>query len=133
MTGHIHAAQMLQYAQDAAETDEPWLRWQAKRFNTGWTPLHEHPVWALHYEYRRKPRTIRIGEFDVPEPLHEAVPDQADYWLAEIAYGQARARECCNFTPSTCLMHIASGVAHLTREAAELHARALLSLTQVQP
>ena len=30
MTAHKHAALMLQYAQDAAETDKPWKRWEVK-------------------------------------------------------------------------------------------------------
>ena len=28
MTAHKHAALMLQYAQDAMETDRPWERWE---------------------------------------------------------------------------------------------------------
>ncbi len=30
MTGHVHAASMELYAQDAKETEAPWGRWQHK-------------------------------------------------------------------------------------------------------
>ena len=33
MTAHKHANLMLQYAQDAMETDKPWERWEVKAPN----------------------------------------------------------------------------------------------------
>lgn len=127
---HPHAALMLQYAQDAAETAEPWLRWECKPSGCdSWRPLR-HPGWITSCEYRRKPRTIRIGEFDVPEPWRQPLDQGADYWLVDLVQGTAGVMECSNFTPSTALTHVALGLVHLTREAAEQHARALLSFTE---
>ena len=51
---HKHAALMLLYAQDAAETDRPWERWQA-RCEQGWFALDDNPDWCGWWEYRRKP------------------------------------------------------------------------------
>ena len=42
MDKHIHADLMLQYAQDAQETDKPWERWEVYGKITGrWIPLSE--------------------------------------------------------------------------------------------
>lgn len=74
MTGHIHAAMMLQYAKDAAETDTPWERWQCAIVTyhsdyRQWLQCVCHPEWQLHMAYRRRPRTVRIGYRDVPESM----------------------------------------------------------------
>ena len=57
---HPHAASMLLYAQDAAETDKPWERWEFKS-DMGFHMCLKHPEWNEHFEYRRKPRTITIN------------------------------------------------------------------------
>ena len=53
MTGYIHAEVMRQYAEDAAETDRPWERWE---FNGDgrWFPMTCHPFWTALCSYRRK-------------------------------------------------------------------------------
>lgn len=129
-TAHPHAASMALYAQDAAETSEPWLRWEYTDAEHPWRTMGGHPGWILDTKYRRKPRTIRIGEFDVPEPWCQPLEKGAHYWLVGINDGEAGAIECTNFTPSTGLKHVKAGLVHLTREAAEQHARALLSFTE---
>jgi len=56
MIGHEHAWQMLQYAEDAAKTSEPWKLWEACRIDeSSWSSLDAHPLWANNYKYRRKP------------------------------------------------------------------------------
>lgn len=70
MTAHKHAALMLQYAQDAAETDKPWERWEWKG-GIGWYPLASEFAFSIHYEYRRKPSTLTYT-VTIPEPLREA-------------------------------------------------------------
>lgn len=57
---HPHADLMLQYAQDAMTTDEPWDLWEVKD-GLGWYHCVANPVWVAHYEYRRKaekPKTV---------------------------------------------------------------------------
>jgi hypothetical protein len=68
MSAHKHAALMLQYAQDAAETETPWERWEWRRGH-GWIDMTGSPLWVNEYEYRRKPRTININGLEVPEPM----------------------------------------------------------------
>lgn len=58
MTAHKHAALMLQYAQDALETDKPWERWQFRPDGVAvWCDFDGHfrPTWGDGTEYRRKP------------------------------------------------------------------------------
>lgn len=83
MTPHIHAASALLYAHDMQETDEPWLRWEYKgRVRENWHTLTTHPVWAEHFEYRRKPTTIKVPAVELPEPLRvEPKEGQAYYTI----------------------------------------------------
>ncbi len=82
MTAHKHAALMLQYAQDAAETDAPWERWEWKG-EREWNPLASEFAFSIHYEYRRKPRGTLTYSVTIPEPLREAPEVDKTYWLAE--------------------------------------------------
>ena len=70
MTAHKHAALMAQYAQDAAETDRPWERWQVYIMG-GWRNWDIPFTFYPESEYRRKPRTININGYEVPEPVRK--------------------------------------------------------------
>lgn len=86
MTAHKHAALMLQYAQDAAETDKPHERWEFRHISEQgkWKPFTStHPIWLLDHEYRRKPRTMTYT-VTVPEPLRKEPERGAEYWLAAL-------------------------------------------------
>ena len=84
MTAHKHAARMLQYAQDAAETDKPWERWQIRPEGgtEGWHDCSGRLCFSERCEYRRKPRTLTYS-VTMPEPLREAPEVGKTYWLAE--------------------------------------------------
>ena len=62
---------MRLYAEDAAETDKPWERWE---FGSGdhWVSLANQPGWMTEYEYRRIPQPIKVeGWVNVyPSPSH---------------------------------------------------------------
>ena len=90
MTAHKHAALMLQYAQDALETDKPWERWEWKG-GRGWYPLASEFAFSIHYEYRRKPRTMTYT-VTIPEPLRKAPETGSWYWLAETAIDDFTSR-----------------------------------------
>ena len=86
MTAHKHAALMLQYAQDATETDKPWERWEYKidGCNGEWlSVLNTHPDWNVNFEYRRKPQVIRVGRHEFPKPITEAPEEGTVYWTIE--------------------------------------------------
>ena len=57
MNAHIHAENMMLYAEDAAETAKPWELWEFISFGMeDWQPLDSNPNWGFATEYRRKKR-----------------------------------------------------------------------------
>ena len=59
MTRHIHADLMMQYAQDALETDKPWERWEIAEADSNcptWRSPDSALAWWPAYQYRRKPK-----------------------------------------------------------------------------
>ena len=54
---HPHAELMKQYAEDAAETDRPWERWQVSVCGEwSWRDCKDQPSWRPEHQYRRKPQ-----------------------------------------------------------------------------
>lgn len=122
---------MLQYAQDAAETETPWKRWQTKDTDSeNWRNIFNHPNWYDHYEYRRKPRVIVINGIEVPEPMRNAPENGSIYFFPRIDVGDKYAFSTQWSGDYIDEMRLKSGICHSTREAAELHAKALLSFTK---
>jgi hypothetical protein len=121
---------MLQYAQDAAETDKPWLRWQRLRDTCAeWVEMTQHPAWVERYEYRRKPRVIVINGIEVPEPLREKPEVGAEYYTVSLDDETGYSKKRCHNDRLDDLW-LKSGLIHITSEAAKLHAKALLSFTK---
>ena len=84
MTAHKHAALMLQYAQDALETDKPWERWQFRSLNTEvWLDCASGTGFSDLCEYRRKPKTLTYT-VTIPEPLREAPQLDTEYYLVSL-------------------------------------------------
>jgi len=88
---HPHAELMLQYAQDAMETDKPWERWEYLDISGEWMPFYYHrmdnqpsPAWQSNIQYRRKSKTIRVNGFDVPEPMMEKPTTNQRYFVPSI-------------------------------------------------
>ena len=81
-------------------------------------------------KYRIKPKTIRIGEYDVPEPMREMPARDTDYYIACITTSGLHgvATWVCDAQD---IEWFNLGVVHSTKDAAVLHAKALLSLTEV--
>jgi len=80
------------------------------------------------YDYRIKPRTIMIGDIEVPEPMFEVInkgdsyftPSVTSDWLYnyETWSGDSYDEKC-----------MSRGLAHGNKEAAITHAKALIALT----
>lgn len=126
MTAHKHAALMLQYAQDAAETDKPWERWEWRDVNTDqFITCNQHPSWSLNGGFRRKPQVIRVGRHTFPRPIRER-PRKGDvYWYVGMSQGE-------HYVCSTYWQHydedygrLNKSVCHLTEAAAQAHADTL--------
>jgi len=82
--------------------------------------------------YRIKPRTVRIGDIDVPEPLREMPADGTTVWWPDFCVagdnmvGEADVDGLIRAVLPTLLNR---GLLHPTREAAAAHAAALVALT----
>jgi len=88
------------------------------------------PQWAFGTKYRIKPKTIKIGKFDIPEPTRTKLAPGEKYWLPYPA----------GYSTTTSVTRIWSnimfdeemllrGLIHTTEQAAIEHAHALISLT----
>lgn len=95
---------------------------------TGGWGTKELPGFAKAGKYRIKPRTIRIGEYDVPEPCREPLEKGDLYWLAALdeespllGYTWREGR--------IDTIWLSRGIIHRTQEAADIHSKALISLT----
>ena len=126
MTAHKHAALMLQYAQDAAETDRPWERWEFEVKSDVWCNLSEHPAWLENKNYRRKPQVIRVGRHEFPKPIKEAPEEGTVYWTIEVdgwnGFYVEHYKWLQNGEDESC---IRQGLIHLTEAAAQTHADVL--------
>ncbi|MFC2353130.1 hypothetical protein [Eikenella halliae] len=125
MTAHKHAALMLQYAQDAAETDSPWERWEFEVKSGVWCNLSEHPAWLEHKEYRRKPQVIRVGRHEFPKPIAFTPPKDTIYWITRLRPEGYTASDLIWGDDKVDFDLLKSCVVHLSREAAQAHADVL--------
>ena len=128
MAKHIHADLMLQYAQDAMETDKPWERWEL--FDDGWYGLTNHPVWHFNTEYRRKPKmlSVTLANSEVvswPEPVRENLKHQEQYFVPS-----QDGHAICDrwFGTDGDIAKLAAGLVHLDPKAAAQHAAAFLKI-----
>jgi hypothetical protein len=127
---HKHAENMIAYAQDAMETECPMERWEFKHVELSeWRDCTSTPTWRYDCEYRRKPRTININGFEVPKPVREPLQNGKRFYVADI-FCQEKYWESTWRGYDLHLRALREGIIHLTREAAELHAKALLSFTE---
>ena len=74
--------------------------------------------------YRIAPKTRRIAEFDVPYGLTDAPAKGSPVWVVDMMSGVWFGA----FSPLEHSHYLAYGLLHSTREAAELHVKALRSL-----
>lgn len=111
---------------------------QVSRLNGPWTD--DSPYWVLEYikngqppeNFRIKPKTININGHEVPEPVREPLENGQSYFRAAPwnwrPYG---AIESVWYGNDSDILWLSRGLIHLTAEAAEAHAKALLSFTQL--
>ena len=146
MTAHKHAALMLQYAQDAAESVTPWEMWEYKLHGEPWFPCENHPTWSenIRYrrkpqlielsknpswfedrKYRRKPQVIRVGRHEFPKPISKAPLSGITYYLIKTGNRCFEVDTCAWVNDRLDNMQLESGRIHLTYEAAQTHANVL--------
>ena len=126
MTKHKHAALMLQYAKDWAETDEPWKRWEVTSHRDEWVALCGHPYWKEESEYRRKPRTLTYT-ITIPEPLREA-PEVGEVFYVPAIYAQYFCNAYKWSGCTTDIRFLERGMCFTTKEDAIAAAKAMLPI-----
>jgi len=120
---------MMQYAQDALETETPWERWEFKAKMEKWLSCGYQIIWQPEWEYRRKPKKININGFDVPEPMREAPAVGAICYF--VTFTNENHIDSFTWDGNTFDMALLkSGVCHLMKDDAEIHGEALISLTE---
>lgn len=125
MSKHIHAESMLQYAQDAMETDKPSLRWQYN-LGAGWISYcGGSPSWETDYQYRRKPQTVTISGFEVPAPLKAF---KAEYYYVESPACRELYWEAKKGDSKLDSCRLERGIAHSTKEGAIASCKARLGI-----
>lgn len=128
---HIHANSMKMYSEDAMETDEPWELWEYNNdTQERWYKMSSHPGWYKDFKYRRKQKTIKIGEFDVPEPVRNPLDKGETYYIADTSDDDPARMHWINDAIEHTWLN--DGIIHLTKENAITHRDALLSFTKIR-
>ena len=78
------------------------------------------------------PKTININGFEVPEPERKPLKKGMHYWVPNIYRKEDQADRNTWTSPESDGRILDLNLIHLTKEAAELHAKALLSFTQLK-
>ena len=128
MTAHKHAALMLQYAQDALETDKPWERWEFAASGNKFESLSNHPYWYEEYEYRRKPRTLTYT-VTMPEPMRGA-PEVGSIFYAPAPLSEGLTSVCGWYGDDVDYRLLKRGLCFATKEDAIAAAKAMMPIKQ---
>lgn len=126
---HVHYKEMMQYAEDAAISETPWDNWEYACTGQAdnWRPTTGAPSWSHHNIYRRKPKTIKVNGFDVPEPCKVALDNDKRYYFP--AFQNSDLCDWYDWEGDNNDYYMLSvGIVHLTPEAAIIHAKAMLGI-----
>ena len=128
---HKHAELMMQYAQDAMETDKPWELWEYSHASSnGWRNLDKMPSWRIGNDYRRKPKMISVtlmnGEVVSWPAPHRTELEYGDSYFYVGVDGSVvvESWDCIAWDSDI----LSNGWLHLTKEAAEQHSHALFKI-----
>lgn len=125
---HVHAHLMSLYAEDAMKHDQPWYLWEYSGDNQTWYPCPSHPGWSSDHHYRRKPRTVKIGEYEVPEPHKVALQRGQEYFVPNVSTAGTTHRVWYDDPRDTHALE--SNLVHLDIRAAAIHAKALAKVSK---
>ncbi|CDM90428.1 hypothetical protein [Xenorhabdus bovienii] len=130
MSKHIHADLITEYARLSHLTDRPWEYFEVLHDDADrWCSLAGEFYFDPDKEYRLKPRTIRIGSVDVPEPVREPLEEGQDYYFLDLG-GESYYDETFWLGDLDDVDRLNRCLIHLDRESAVMHAKALISLTE---
>ena len=126
---HVHAGLMLEYAKEAMRSDTPW---DAFEYLLGdrWVQCSDDVSWEKEIKYRKKPKTVNINGYEVPEPLRVQPADGTVCYYPDTLYVAVEKTTYRNADGSFHTPVLKAGLLHLSSEAAKLHLEALLSFTK---
>lgn len=123
---HKHAALIQQWLDDGS------LEVEGKNGLGKWvTVCNDQVNWNEAYEYRFKPKMVKCGDLEFPEPMRVA-PEARNEFYMPCCTSQRQVVGAIWIGDKNDLMALARGLAHSTQAAAEAHARALIALTEVK-
>lgn len=124
---HKHAENMALYAQDAAETNTPWKRWELSEIDDKgrWYPCTTHPAWNEDTQYRRKKSVIKVGRFEFPKPMTHAPKEGIDYFYLDFGDNGFVVGSSSWAGDDFDMKNIAMNVSHLSHKDAQTHADVL--------
>ncbi|MDC9582772.1 hypothetical protein PSI15_14560 [Xenorhabdus sp. PR6a] len=138
MSKHPHADLMMKAA-EIAQTNAKWWEWFQRfdcHYTEGdvtkelWVDIHESFDFDPDEEYKFREKVIIIGNIDVPEPEREQLGHGKVYYYPILGF-DSLLYECSEWygLPYD-EIRLKRGLIHLDRESAELHAKALIALTE---
>lgn len=101
------------------------------RFKGAQTWVDSMPDWecfAASQEYRIKPLTIKIGDFDVPGPMRVEPNAGDEYFVVEALSDTPAASQIWHGMDCE-KRWLSMGLCHKSKESAIAHAKAIISLT----
>ena len=128
---YVHADLLMEYALAAQTSETPWenFEWR-KSENDDWRPATDVTMFYLFYptlQYRLKPKTIKIGDIDVPAPEKQPPMQSQQFWITSLNPNECKSDLWMNdFKPHTDLLKF--GCVHLSEENAKIHSNALAKL-----
>ncbi|MGE1855044.1 hypothetical protein ACMFGU_12795 [Morganella morganii] len=130
MSGHPHADLMAKAA-EIAKTDQYWQRHFEEKFHSTdkWNPMSD-VFFQTHREYRLKPTTITINNFEVPTPLLVAPNINEKVWMISFSHA-ALVRQISWSGESWQLRQLFHGFIHSNEVGCLMHAEALISPTKL--
>lgn len=126
-----HYKEAAIYAKQMAEMDEPWKLWQWKSPMGGWNNFNDHFAFNDCYEYRQITKTIKIGSFDVLEPMREKPEIGTEYFTVDLTREDGCGKSEWNDDHYD-NRWLTLGICHLTREDCIAHAKALFSFSEIK-
>lgn len=98
-------------------------RWKQVEFSHNW-------AMPSACKYRFKPKTIKIGNIEVPEPMHFAPAINSFFWAPELVEGMPTVFTSYWSGGPNDFERLRNGFCHTSKEAALAHAKALVEVTK---
>lgn len=88
-------------------------------------PVEDNPITDPNSEWRIKPKMVKVGRHEWPMPL-DVAPEKAPVWAWSFEYDALQTLQSKTLKQRA----VDCGLAHLTKEAAQQHADALVCINR---